>query len=284
MEKREAGVIWKERMYFRSADLFAKENLLYILWGSVYLVDKPYEVSRNYMDAYMVQYILEGELHFELRGREFSAKANELVILNCKESNHYWADKPAKVKWFHFNGKMAENIVEYIYKNNGSGHFSGTYAKKAEPFINNVFELLRDKNSSDFELSHNIYSILCELAAPPPLKVSPAEDIIKKAEKYMRENYARPIAVKDVAEYTGLSLFYFTRLFKKLMRISPHLYLTNLRLDNAKNLLTRTYHSVEEIAGKSGFQSSSHFIRAFKKSTSLTPNNFRKYFSDNGKY
>lgn len=284
MEKREAGVLWKENMYFRSADLFTKENLLYILWGSVYLVDKPYEVNRNYMDAYMLQYILEGKLHFELRGKEFTAKANELVILNCKESNHYWAEEPTRVQWFHFNGKVAENIIEYIYKNNGSGYFSSTYAKKVEPFINNIFELLRDKNSSDFELSYNIYSILCKLATPPPLKISPTEDIVKKAEKYMRDNYMQSISVKEVAEYIGLSQFYFIRLFKKMMRISPHLYLTNLRLDNAKNLLTHTYYSVEEIANKSGFQSSSHFIRVFKKSTSLTPNNFRKYFSDNDKH
>lgn len=283
MEKREAGVLWKEKMYFRSADLFTKQNLMYILWGSIYLVDKPYEVRRNYMDAYMLQFVLEGKLHFELRGREFSVGKNELVILNCKESNHYWAQEKTRVKWFHFNGKMVDNIVEYIYKNNGSGHFSEMYAKKVEPFIDNIFELLRNKNSSDFILSHNIYSILCELAAPPPLKVSPAEDVIKKAEKYMRENYAQPIAIKDIAKHTGLSQFYFTRLFKKQMRISPHLYLTNLRLDTAKNLLTHTYYSVEEIAEKSGFQSSSHFIRAFKKSMAITPNNFRKYFSDNDK-
>ncbi len=54
MEKRELGVLWREKMYFRSADLFTKQNLIYILWGSIYLVDKPYEVKRNYMDAYML--------------------------------------------------------------------------------------------------------------------------------------------------------------------------------------------------------------------------------------
>ena len=68
MAVREPGVISRENMYFRSANLFAKENLLYILWGSLYLVDKPYRVKRNYMDAYMLQYVVEGELYFEIRG------------------------------------------------------------------------------------------------------------------------------------------------------------------------------------------------------------------------
>lgn len=279
MEKREPGIVWREKMYFRSADLYSKENLLYILWGSRYVVDKPYEVKRNYMDAYMLQYVMEGELHFEVREKHFIAKANELVLLDCREINHYWATSKARVKWFHFNGNMAKPLVEYIYQHNDCGYFGEMYAKRVEPYINNIFELLRHTDTSDFQLSHNLYSILCELASPAPIKLSPTEDIVDKATQFMRENYTKPINIKDVTSAIGISLFYFTRMFKKVMYISPHTYLINLRLDNAKNLLTYTYYSIEKVAQLSGFQSSSHFIRAFKQSTSLTPNQFRKYFT-----
>ena len=277
MKIREAGVIGREDMYFRSSDLFAKNNLLYILWGSVYLLDAPYEVKRNYMDAYMVQYIISGELHFEIRGEHIVATKDELVLLDCKEVNHYWAEAPAKVKWFHFNGNLAKSLVDYIYQNNGNGYFGKFYAKNVENYIDTILNLLRNKNSSDFQISHNIYSILCELAVPPPLQISPAEDTINKAVQYMRDNYNLAITIKEVADFAGVSVFYFTRLFKRLMRVSPHAYLTNLRLDNAKSLLTYTCYSIEEVAEKSGFQSSTHFIRAFKQSTSITPKNFRKY-------
>ena len=277
MKIREAGVIGREDMYFRSSDLFAKNNLLYILWGSVYLLDAPYEVKRNYMDAYMVQYIISGELHFEIRGEHIVATKDELVLLDCKEVNHYWAEAPAKVKWFHFNGNLAKSLVDYIYQNNGNGYFGKFYAKNVENYIDTILNLLRNKNSSDFQISHNIYSILCELAVPPPLQISPAEDTINKAVQYMRDNYNLAITIKEVADFAGVSVFYFTRLFKRLMRVSPHTYLTNLRLDNAKSLLTYTCYSIEEVAEKSGFQSSTHFIRAFKQSTSITPKNFRKY-------
>lgn len=277
MNIREPGVISREKMYFRTANLFTKENLLYILWGSIYLVDKPYRVKRNYMDAYMIQYIIEGELHFETRGHYFLAKQGDLVILNCKELNHYWAESMAKVKWFHFNGKMAENLVEYIYRKNNNGHFGNAYTEKIEPYINNIFNSLEQKQTSDFKISQNIYNILCELASPPPLKLTLTEDNITKAVQFMRDKYKQDISIKDVAEYVGLSLFYFTRLFKNLMGISPHVYLNNLRLENAKNLLTYTYYNIEEISRLSGFQSSSHFIRTFKKLTNITPKQFRKY-------
>lgn len=276
MKIREAGVISREKMYFRTANLFTKENLLYILWGSIYLLDKPYQVKRNYMDAYMLQYIVEGELHFVVRGKEFIAKKDEVVILNCRELNHYWAEGLAKVKWFHFNGHLADALVNYIYLVNNQGHFNELYAKRIEPFVNNIFALLEEKQSSDFQISHNIYSILCELSTPIQ-KVSLTEDSIKKAVRYMQDRYMQNISIKDVAEYVGLSLFYFERLFKKIMNISPRVFLVNLRIDNAKKLLTYTYYSVDQISIMVGFQSSSHFIRAFKKVTNMTPYKFRKY-------
>lgn len=282
MNIREPGVVSRGKIYFRTANLFTKENLLYILWGAIYLVDKPYCVKRNYMDAYMIQYITEGELYFEVRGHYFIAKQGDLVILNCKELNHYWAENMAQVKWFHFNGKIAENLVEYIYKRNNNGHFGKIYTEKIEPYINNIFNLLEKKQTDDFKISQNIYSILCELAVPPPTKISLSEDSIIKAVQFMRDKYMQNISIKEVAEYIGISLFYFTRLFKKLMGISPHMYLNNLRLDNAKNLLIYTYYNIEEISRLSGFQSSSHFIRAFKKSNKITPKQFRKYILAQG--
>lgn len=114
MEPKEPGILWRDGVYFCSADHFAKENLFYILWGAVYSLDKPYCVNRNYMDAFMLQYIVSGELNFELRGKHFIARANEVVLLSCQEKNLYWAEKPAIVKWFHFHGKSVAPLLEYI--------------------------------------------------------------------------------------------------------------------------------------------------------------------------
>ena len=116
MDPREPGILRRDGVYFCSADHFTKENLFYILWGAVYSLDKPYYVNRNYMDAFMLQYVVSGELNFKLRGKTFTAKANEAVLLNCQEKNFYWAETPAVVKWFHFNGKTVAPLLEYIYE------------------------------------------------------------------------------------------------------------------------------------------------------------------------
>ena len=73
-----------------------------------------------------------------------------------------------------------------------------------------------------------------------------------------------------------LSSFHFARVFKKNTNITPHEYLLNVRIQNAKKLLYASGQSVEDIAKSCGFNSTSHFIRVFKKYTNITPKQFRQ--------
>ena len=63
---------------------------------------------------------------------------------------------------------------------------------------------------------------------------------------------------------------------------TPHEYLSAVRLRHAKELLTETALSVEEIGFRCGFSSSTAFIRSFRQATSITPASFRKYFDPAG--
>lgn len=275
----EPGIIKRDGVYFCSSDSFTQDNLFYILWGAVYSLDSPYRVSRSYMDAFMLQYIVSGELNFVLRGKTFTAKANEAVLLNCREKNLYWADRQAVVKWFHFNGKNTLPLLNYIYeRNGGTGLFKKNYTKKIEPYIDSILNEIHKKDSNVFFISHNIYSILCELSAPPAVLESPAEKTIREALSFIQSNYSKSISVNDIAAHVSLSTYYFTRLFSKYMHLSPHTYLLSTRLEAAKKILIYTFEDIETISLRTGFQSSSHFIRAFKKANNITPNNFRKVF------
>ena len=273
--KREAGVMQLEPMYFASSDLFTKKNLLYALWGSTYLLDKPYEVKRSYMNAFMIQYIISGELHLEIEGEQITAKSGGLVLIDCKKPHRYWVQSRCEVKWFHFNGVPAQPLADYIFAYNKTGCFDAFSAKKAVSQVDNVMELLRMKGSS-WQIAEALYRMMCRLAALPSLQKSSAEELVEKAVQYMGEHFSRTMTVQEVAAHTGLSLFYFTRLFKRLMQVSPHAYLNRLRMEKAKNLLVYTYYSIEEIAEMTGFQSASHFIRAFKQSADITPKKFRE--------
>ena len=67
-----------------------------------------------------------------------------------------------------------------------------------------------------------------------------------------------------------------TRCFKEYTGFSPHEYLTQLRVYNAKYLLKATDLSIEDISQQTGFSDSVYFIQVFKKIEGITPSKFRK--------
>lgn len=83
------------------------------------------------------------------------------------------------------------------------------------------------------------------------------------------------ITLKELANYLNLSESYLSKLFQKEMGISVSNYITNLKIDKAKNLLQYSEYSVSDIANYLAFSSQSHFIQVFQKKTGYTPYKYR---------
>ena len=92
----------------------------------------------------------------------------------------------------------------------------------------------------------------------------------------MAENIAEEFNLDRLAAQVGLSKFYFNRLFKSAVGVSPSHYHINLRMDEAKRLLRETKRSVLEIALDVGYSNPSHFAQLFRKETGLSPSDYRK--------
>ncbi len=99
---------------------------------------------------------------------------------------------------------------------------------------------------------------------------------IRRAVELMHAQLERDLSLKEIAAASFLSPFHFARLFKKLTGASPHAYLATLRNKRAQLLLAETDHSITEISSRVGYASASHFTKAFRQSTGLTPREFRK--------
>lgn len=93
---------------------------------------------------------------------------------------------------------------------------------------------------------------------------------------YMKENFKENITLEDLGALTGYSNLHLLRLFKQDLGQSPHQYLTVLRLEQAKRMLSETDMNLEQIAAACGFRSVSHFKTLFKQQTYYTPGSYRK--------
>lgn len=95
------------------------------------------------------------------------------------------------------------------------------------------------------------------------------------------ENIPNPdFSISDEILAMGFNLDYFRRCFKEDFNMTPHEYLTNMRIDLAKKTLrTDALLSIETIAYMAGFNDSFYFSKIFKKYTGLTPRDYRKKHS-----
>jgi AraC-like DNA-binding protein len=77
------------------------------------------------------------------------------------------------------------------------------------------------------------------------------------------------------SKITGLSRYYFLRLFSHKMGMPPHAYLESVRLIHAKRLI-KAGLSLNEIAYATCFSDQSHFINRFKQYLGVTPGQYAK--------
>jgi AraC family transcriptional regulator len=93
---------------------------------------------------------------------------------------------------------------------------------------------------------------------------------------FLHSNYMERPSLSDAGTEACLSVPQLIRQFKTVYNVTPHQYLTRIRLVNAARLLKHTSTPVHEITWMCGFENVSAFCRAFKSSYGVQPSNFRK--------
>jgi AraC-like DNA-binding protein len=99
---------------------------------------------------------------------------------------------------------------------------------------------------------------------------------VSQMARFVAENHAQPLRTKDVARHVGLHPNYAMTLFRRHYGMTLNTYLTRLRICQAQYLLISTDRDIPEIAFETGFGSISHFYKAFKATSGLTPRQYRR--------
>jgi AraC-like DNA-binding protein len=89
-----------------------------------------------------------------------------------------------------------------------------------------------------------------------------------RAREYLVANYDQKVALDDLTAITGLTKSHFVRSFSRVYGLSPHAYLTHVRISQARK---RLIAGEPLIGSEIGFFDQSHFIRAFRKTLGTTP-------------
>lgn len=100
-------------------------------------------------------------------------------------------------------------------------------------------------------------------------------DNVFSACDFIDKNFQTHITLSDIATKVHLSPSFFHTVFKSATGITPSEYLLNTRLQNAKNMLLNSNHSLVDIAIACGFESQAYFCYVFKKHIGSTPKKYR---------
>jgi len=94
--------------------------------------------------------------------------------------------------------------------------------------------------------------------------------------EYIEKNYSEDIYLENIAEKYNTTSKYLSKLLKQHLGVGFGAYLSGLRIDKAKRMLSETDMRINDIYSECGFYSRNTFIRTFKNLVGVLPSDYRK--------
>lgn len=224
---------------------------------------------------YQILYIHKGCGHFFLNNRwEIISAGNVVVYLPSEPQiyTYYAKDKP-EIYWIHLAGNHCQELLEQYHIHNC---YIGIHRTLAQLFDEIILELQVHKPFFQDITLAALYKML-PLIERFHLSQNSTPDssaMIERLIVELNKSYMNPWDIATMAEFCHLSPDYFSHQFKDTLGISPVLYLSNLRIEKAKEFLLTESLSISEVAALVGYKDPLYFSKVFKKATGISPKKF----------
>jgi len=232
-------------------------------------------------EDFQLLYVSNGKVIFTFNGEENVVDEGTIVLYLPGEDQYYYYNNETSpvIYWLHFSGFNALKLLEENSLSNGSIFFVG---------IKNDLSLIFDKIIKELQLAQGNYFELCNLYIKELITLcsrylietnSPSykhNKILDEAIEYFNKNFNTAINIKEYANSCNISCCWFIRSFKNYIGTTPIQYITNIRINKAKNLLHSSCFTIGEIANLIGYQNPLYLSRIFKKIVGLAPMNYRR--------
>jgi AraC-like DNA-binding protein len=142
-----------------------------------------------------------------------------------------------------------------------------------------LHKILQESAASRLEQESMLISILAQLFIPPIEDYRPNRNQrrnyggIDITTDYLTSYFSENISLKQLSVIAHASPYHFLRIFQKQVGLSPHNFQTQLRIEQAKRLITQNI-SLAQVSVQVGFYDQSHFIKAFKSLVGVTPGQY----------
>ena len=143
--------------------------------------------------------------------------------------------------------------------------------EKSSAFLESLSDI-HDLDALCFHLQELTESYIGQLF-PDEQKME--NDVIQSAISFMQQHFREELKLQDVARHVFLNPAYFSSVFKQATGTNFKEYLTDIRIEEARQMLIKTNMSIVDVALGCGFTSQSYFSKVFKARTGFSPKAFR---------
>ncbi|MCS7458947.1 AraC family transcriptional regulator [Paenibacillus doosanensis] len=245
-----------------------------------------------YLPSYnQMYYIMEGEGSLRLDGKQYRPKPGELWFLPGGVEQAYSAADgiPYTMYWCHFRANVS---FMRLFQWFGLPYAVPVAAEDIRQLQSGFRELADRRTGTGPATTLQVQAALFTLIGffidravmllrrdPPPVAIGKLLDCLQ----YIEARLAQDLTVEQLSQHAHFHPNYFIRMFKRYMGLPPMRYIHERRMENAQQLLASTELQIGEVAQRSGFGDGSYFSAAFKKSTGLSPTDYRHLHGGAGK-
>lgn len=256
---------------------FSLENIVIKKIFCIYNINAPEKrtASRTDRRYYALSYKFEGKTKYQCDGKSYLGDSQHVLLLPRKKPYQYDILECGRCIQIEFDSDI-EITDFHSFKISDSPKMRNLFINISQIWAAKSNGYMLASLSEFYKILHTVH-----LLSNSDYITHKKEKALLPAVAYIQENFAlNDITNESLAGITGMSTVYFRKLFTKRYGVSPMRYLSNIRIETAKNMLLSDNYSVSDIAEAIGFSSVYSFSRSFKKATGLSPTEFLKENTD----
>ncbi len=243
-------------------------------WDSSIRGDTPFVI---------LQWTRSGEGRYEDKNGIVPIPKDHAFIAIVPERSCYFyppeSQQPWVFDWVNFYGPLSQQLFQALRDEFGPVIPLASGGAAMAVLQRLITTISQRKQPDRWQASRHAYDFILEWWREVEQPPASAEAGLERAIRFCREHFREQHGIKEIAAEAGMSREHFSRLFSERLKETPAAYLRGLRLVEAATLLRQTRLPLAEIAYRSGFYSTRHFLRAFQRSYNENPTAHRRRMS-----
>ena len=229
--------------------------------------------ARHWHDTFVIEVVESGVNGLYCAGSMYSVPAGSILVINPGDVHTGFAEnhRPMSYRSMYPSPEiLPEARLMPSFRNPviSDPQLASRFLKAHRGF---------ESGHDSLQAQSDLLSAIAEMVArysDAKLHSMPPDGPIRPAKEFILMNYHEQIRLEDLAKLCGFSPYYFLRAFRKTLGLPPFEFLTNIRVERAKELLAKGL-SISESAQLTGFYDQSHLHRHFKRIAGVTPGQYR---------